>query len=74
MSVIKIAAGVALGVAVTWCSVGAYHYARKEIALHQCVGAVDHANVRVYEVVGCMGLKGWRAVSTAGGIDWSDAP
>ena len=42
MNVLKIAAGVALGLALAWGGLGGWHYARKEIALQACVAEVGH--------------------------------
>ena len=73
MTVLKVAAGVALGIAVAWGAMATYGYARKQIALTQCVAAVGHGgDVKVYEVIPCMALRGRRAVPAVDGMDWSN--
>ena len=72
MTVIKVAAGVVLGLAVAWGGVTGMGYARKQVAVYQCVTATGRDSARVYEILGCMALKGWHPVSTAGGIDWAE--
>ena len=57
MTVMKIAASVALGLALAWGGLGAWHYARKEIALQACVAEVGHENVRTFEVIPSWGAK-----------------
>ena len=74
MNVLKIAAGVALGLALAWGGLGGWHYARKEIALQACVAEAGHKDVRVIDVMPCMGRKGWRLDMNSNGADWIDAP
>ena len=57
MTVIKVAAGVVLGLAVAWGCVAGLGYARKQLAVYQCVAATGRDSARVYEILGCMALK-----------------
>ena len=72
MTVIKVAAGVVLGLAVAWGCVTGLGYARKQLAVYQCIAATGRDSARVYEILGCMALKGWHPVRAPDGIDWAE--